>query len=175
MIPEQRMGDLFPDGKQDLCCRSLAKIRQPAAVAAEVAELEAGIYRLVREAKQFVRSARQMGLVRRVAYRSTPVSHAVLPAYPGKDFHVPNICWAEYIGKQRKDITDWGTIAVQLDAANASYDERLLHMRVHLAMRQYHDEGKRMLEQLKSDYALLGELEFMSVSQNIPVPVVVGM
>ena len=47
-------------------------------------------------------------------------------------------------------------------------------MRVHLAMRQYHDEGKRMLEQLKSDYALLGELEFMSASQNIPVSVVVG-
>ena len=47
-------------------------------------------------------------------------------------------------------------------------------MRVHLAMRQYHDEVKRMLEQLKSDYAFLNELEFMSASQNIPVSVVVG-
>lgn len=168
------MDDLFPDGKQDLCCRSLAKIRRPAEIAEEIASLEAGIYCLVREAKQFVQSARQMGLVRRVAYRSVPVNHAILPAYPGRDFHVPNICWAEYIGKQRKDITDWATIARQLDAANASYDERLLHMRVHLTMRQYHDEGKRMLEQLKSNYAFLNELEFISASQNIPVSVVVG-
>jgi len=169
---EAVMGDLFSDGK-DAECGQL-KVRAPTAVVVEIASIEGEVYRLVSEAKQFVQSARRMGLVRRVAYRATPINHAALPAYPNKDFHVPSICWAEYIGKQRKDFTDWATIVAQLDAANASYDERLLHMRVHLAMRQYHDEVKRMLEQLKSDYAFLNELEFMSASQNIPVSVLVG-
>ena len=60
------MGDLFSDSK-DVVCGQL-KVRAPTAVAMEIASIEGRIYRLVSEAKQFVQSARQMGLVRRVAF-----------------------------------------------------------------------------------------------------------
>ena len=46
-------------------------------------------------------------------------------------------------------------------------------MRVHLSMKLYYAEAKQTVEQLKADYTLLGEMRFMSESQNIPADVIV--
>ncbi|WP_161802037.1 hypothetical protein [Eikenella corrodens] len=40
-------------------------------------------------------------------------------------------------------------------------------------MKQYYAEAKQTVEQLKADYTLLGEMRFMSESQNIPADVIV--
>lgn len=163
------MGDLFPDRKKSMCDKSLLRVREPEAVAMEIAATEKAVYELVANARHFLEQSRQMGLVRRLVYRTIAVAHPNLPEYPRKEFHIPSICWAEYEGKKRTDITDWAKIAVYLDKANASYDERLLHIRVHLTMRQFHSEGRRLYEILKTDYALVQEIQQMSESQNIPV------
>ena len=164
------MGDLFSNRKQSVCDKSLLRVRGIEAVQAEIKETEEAVLQWVKEARQFVEQSRKMGLVRRLAYRTIPVriGRAALP-YPQREFNVPNICWAEYEGKQRRDITDLDTVAVYLDAANASYDERLLHMRVHLAMKRYHSEGRRLQEKLKAAYALADEMAKMAQSQNIPI------
>ena len=44
---------------------------------------------------------------------------------------------------------------------------------IHLSMKQYYAEAKQTVEQLKADYTLLGEMRFMSESQNIPADVIV--
>ena len=43
------------------------------------------------------------------------------------------------------------------------------HMRVHLAMKLYHSEGRRLQEKLKAAYALADEMVRMAQSQKIPV------
>lgn len=164
------MGDLFSDRKQSVCNKSLLRVRGIEAVRAEIRETEEAVLQLVRDARQFVEQSRKMGLVRRLIYRTIPVrTGRVVPSYPLRDFNVPSVCWAEYEGKQRRDIIDWSLVAAHLDAANASYDERLLHMRVHLAMKLYHSEGRRLQEKLKAAYALADEMVRMAQSQKIPV------
>ena len=164
------MGDMFSDREKSVCDKSLLRVRGIEAVRAEIRETEEAVLQLVRSARQFVEQSRKMNLVRRVAYRTLPVRirQNVLP-YPLWKFNVPNICWAEYEGKMRKDIIDWDMVAVLLDKANASYDERLLHMRIHLVMKHYHLEGRRLQEKLKAAYVLADEMVRMAQSQNIPV------
>ena len=168
------MGDMFSDRENFVCDKSLLRVRGIDAVRAEIRETEEAVLQLVRSARQFVEQSRKMNLVRRVAYRTLPVriGRNVLP-YPLREFNVPNICWAEYEGKLRKDITDWDMVAAYLDTANASYDERLLHMRIHLAMKRYHLEGRRLQEKLKAAYVLADEMMGMAQSQNIPVGMLV--
>ena len=42
-------------------------------------------------------------------------------------------------------------------------------MRVHLAMKRYHSEGRRLQEKLKAAYTLADEMAKMAQSQNIPI------
>ena len=46
-------------------------------------------------------------------------------------------------------------------------------MRVHLAMKRYHSEGRRLQEKLKAAYAVADEMTKMAQSQNIPIEMLV--
>lgn len=165
------MGDLFSQCKVFDNAKSLLRVREAEAVAREIAELETAIYALVENGKAFVKEANRLQLVRLLKYRPSIIAHRKLPGYPSKTFHVPNICWAEYINRRRLDIDDWLVIAKLLDEANASYDERLLHMRIHQSMLEYRLEGRRLVERLKGAYWTQQEIRLMTESQGISAAV----
>ena len=82
------------------------------------------------------------------------------------DIYIPHLCWVEYIGKKRVYL-EWEQIADILNRANASIDERILHIKLHHEFQRLHLEVKSAVNQLKDSIQLSQNFLEMLKNQGI--------
>lgn len=83
-----------------------------------------------------------------------------------KDIYIPYIRWVEYVGHDRVYLK-WKDVAAVLDRANATADERILHIRLEMEFRRLHLELKSSIDHLKNSIQLGQDLKKLLKNQNI--------
>lgn len=147
-------------------CKSLLRVRgfdeyEP------VGKIEKEYLQLISEALSFYKECLQYKFVLNLVYVKSPLSlRNIGVKYKHADFHMPYITWAYWRGGYRVTVVDWNIVSAELDKANATLDERLLHMRVHMAMVDFKVRSKNIAERLRSAHKLKIELENMLAQEN---------
>ena len=72
----------------------------------------------------------------------------------------------EYVGHDRVYLK-WKDVAAVLDRANATADERILHIRLEMEFRRLHLEIKSSIDHLKNSIQLGQDLKKLLKNQNI--------
>lgn len=128
-------------------------------ISTDVSKIEDDFILLCTEAKDFYNSIKKLKLVTRVAYQAVPIKYKNICNYPRSKSHIPYMFWAYYGSKNRDPIFDWEIISSKLDEANASFDERLLHIQIHLMMVNFWKKGRRLAECLRTAHILNNEMK----------------
>ncbi|WP_037586981.1 hypothetical protein [Stenoxybacter acetivorans] len=126
----------------------------------QTVEIEKNLVQLVSEAKAFYRSCQNLELVLYLVYQRKTVN-GVYKEYPIEDYHIPMMHWAMWQNSKRKVVMDWAVVSQQLDKANASLDERLQHMQIHMRMLQFTALAKNLQVELRQAYILQNHLLYM--------------
>lgn len=125
----------------------------------DVPNIESDFSNLCDEARDFYNEIRKLKLVVRITYQTTPIKYKNICNYHPTELHIPYMFWTYYGSKNRDVIFDWKLISRQLDKANASLDERLLHIKIHLMMLSFWKRGRRLAECLRTAHILNNEMK----------------
>ena len=80
-----------------------------------------------------------------------------------RDIYIPEFCWIEYIGEKRIYL-QWENIAYILNRANATLDERVLHIKMEYEFQRLRLEVKSAVNRLKDMLKLSND--FMEILNN---------
>lgn len=146
--------------------KSLLRVRGIEAVEQEILKKESELEEITREARLYYEVCMKVNLVTNVTYLSKKVNYQYMDK-PGK-FHVPFLVFSSQIplkhgiGRfQRKDHYNWEEVSKMLDNCNASLDERLMHMKVFFAFKDFYFRARQVAEDLRVLYRLKFEFNSM--------------
>ncbi len=142
----------------DLCyCKSLLRVRGITELEARIEEKLNELSNLVTEAKGYYRECMRYRFVMRIMYQQSPISYKGMPKLNTDTLHIPimNFTSTQYEGRaviKRQVVFSWEGVSDALDKANASLDERLLHMRVYYAFKDFYCRSRGIAQELSSLY-----------------------
>lgn len=147
-------------------CKRLLRVRGIEEVGLEILQKESELETVIREARSYHEACSHVDLVANVTYLSKGIKYQHMEA--PERFHVPFLVFSSQValehrpGKfQRKDHYKWEEISKMLDDINASLDERLIHMRIFFAFKNFYYRGRQVAEDLRVLYRLKFEFDSM--------------
>lgn len=159
----------------DLCyCKSLLRVRGITELEAKIEEKLNELSDLVTEAKEYYRECMGYRFVMRIMYQQSPISYKGMPKLNTDILHIPimNFTSTQYEGNtviKRQVVFSWENISTALDEANASLDERLLHMRVYYAFKDFYCRSRGISQELSSLYHSKAHFEKMIQHEKMAV------
>ena len=121
---------------------------------------------LIDEAKAYFAETQKLDLIFSTVFIKKMVSYQHLPEYVDKKtFFIPLITFRN----ARRDISSWVEISKALDEANATVDERLIHMRIFFSNKDFYFRGRQLAEDLRCIWSLEIEMNRMLKLENMPL------
>lgn len=140
-------------------CHSILAVKGFNSIAESIQLEEQKLAQIVVNAKDFFSKCQKLNFIFSITYVRKAIQYADMPKYNKADFHVPVMVFVYWdVENKRREIYDWETISNELDQSNASLDERLLHMRVFFAFKNFQYQARMIAENLKILYKQNKEL-----------------
>lgn len=120
----------------------------------DIEKIETELLSLVQEVEVWRNQIKEFAFVYKIVNTTQNINIAgYTQKYERVLFNIPKLCWAQSIkvpGKKtaRKIITEWEFISDALDRANASLDERQIHIHTFMLMHWFNSRGRVLRERL---------------------------
>ena len=138
--------------------QSLFKVRGFNFLQEEILSKMQQLAALIDEAKAYFAETQKLDLIFSAVFIKKMVSYQHLPEYVDKKmFFIPLITFRH----DRRDISSWIEISKALDEANATVDERLIHMRIFFSNKDFYFRGRQLAEDLRCIWSLEIEMNRM--------------
>lgn len=149
-------------------CHSILAVKGFNSIAESIQSEEQKLAQIVVNAKDFFSKCQKLNFIFSITYVRKAIQYSGMPKYNKADFHVPVMVFVYWdVENKRREIYDWETISNELDQCNASLDERLLHMRVFFAFKNFQYQARMIAENLKVLYKQNNELLTMLQHENM--------
>ncbi|ATD64984.1 hypothetical protein ACFPVS_02565 [Neisseria weixii] len=151
--------------------KSLLRVRGIKELEAEIEEKKRALSQLVTEARDFYGKCMKYRFVMRIMYQQSPIVYKGRIKLNTETLHIPIMNFIEIYydnasmttGKKRKKqvVFAWEAVSKALDEANASLDERLIHMRVYHAFKDFYSRSRGIAQELSCLYHSKNHFEQM--------------
>lgn len=148
-----------------LHCKSLLRVRGvrgASSIRLLIEEQKKALESITTEAKEFFEECRKISLFCNITYMRVKIRYEGAEKFVLAKHHVPKMYFCYYLNKNMKgkrvDYFHWEEISDMLTKANASIEERMLHMKIYYSFSDFESRARAISDELKALIRLQKEL-----------------